>query len=301
MPTRHLRDPLEACLKELNDWRKGAKAVPKLNPPPPTLFHYTSTEGLLGILEGGTIRHSDPLFLNDGSEVYYSNALLRDTLGEFMATKPRSERNLAATVRDIVARTAFIHRPVIFCMSAAPDLLNQWRDYGKDIVPYCIEFNTTGLLSGDWNFPCDLVQMIYDPTAQREILLTLFDRAYRALYRYPTLISTRTARQTIVREILSLVWGVLIQFKNPAFAVEAEWRLLGYSANLGGQRVEFRPSRVGAVPYIARVPRQGTLLPVASVCVGPSPHSVVSQMALERLLNLRGYNCPAYYSTIPVR
>lgn len=292
---------LDAIVAEIDGWRNAPHFLDMAWPENFRLFHYTSSEGLRGIIETNSIRFSDPLFLNDGSEVYYANSLLRDSLDAFMSGKGRSQRNFSVHIRDFIARTAYIYRPVIFCMSGKPDLLNQWRDYGRDIVPYSIELQPSVLIQQDWNFPCDLVRMIYDREVQNEILQSLFATIYSAVSKNPALLLKRESRSKLMNEILSIVWGVLVLFKNPAFAAEEEWRLLAYAPSLVGQRREFRSSTLGVVPFVSRKPREGTVLPIASVCVGPSPYGYISRMALDTFLQTHGHSCPTMHSEIPSR
>ena len=265
------------------------------------LYHYTSAEGFRGIITSNSLRFSDPLFLNDGSEVFYANDLLAKTVADFAVALPNSQRLFASRLSKMVAETATNFRPLIFCMSALPDLLNQWRDYGRDIVPYCFELDVGGLIQTDWSFRVELVQMIYEERDQKLVLMSLFEHIHDLLEGHSSLLKLKESRTAVMADIVSLVWAALVRFKNPAYSVEQEWRLLAHVAHTAGQQVEFRTSTLGIVPYVARTPRKGTKLPLNAVWVGPSPWGAYSRIALERFLAENGYRCATFYSEIPAR
>lgn len=265
------------------------------------LYHYTSAEGFRSIVSTNGLRFSDPLFLNDGSEVFYANELLARAVADFVVTLPNSQRNFAARLSRMVAETATNFRPLIFCMSGVPDLLNQWRDYGRDVVPYCFELDVGGLLQPDWSFKVELVQMIYEERDQGLVLMSLFEQIHDALVDNSELLKTKASRATVMSDIVSIVWAALVRFKNPAYRAEQEWRLLAHVAHTAGQRLEFRTSTLGIVPYVERTPRKGTKLPINAVWVGPSPWGAYSRIALDRFLQENGHQCPTFASQIPAR
>ena len=53
-----------------------------------TLYHYTKPEKLLSILESGTVRFSNALYLNDKEEVTYSYRLIVNLIDEIPQLNP---------------------------------------------------------------------------------------------------------------------------------------------------------------------------------------------------------------------
>lgn len=264
------------------------------------LYHYTSSEGFRGIIEGNNLRFADPLFLNDGSEVHYANDVLHGALSNLDGLT-RREEEFARRVVERIQNTAIQFRPIIFCLSEEPDLLNQWRDYGKDVVAYCIEFETISLLTYDWGFPCQIVKINYDRDSQQLIVQKLLNETAGIFRKYRSSLFNRDFASKVLDAALAEIWGALISFKNPAFAAEREWRLLAYSSSFGRQRAKFRSGPLGVVPYFERVPRAGLSLPINRVWVGPSPFSAVARHATGLFLSANGYDGEVIASQIPAR
>lgn len=133
------------------------------------LLHYTTIEGLIGIVSTGRLRASHAAFLNDSEESqhYYNarlpsvaaevigEALLKQSTAAGVAHGSGDERfehlraiKAEALVRQVRAATLSFNDPYVFAMSAADDervarsgLLSQWRGYGPD-GGYCIVFDT---------------------------------------------------------------------------------------------------------------------------------------------------------------
>jgi hypothetical protein len=269
-------------------------------PARPRLYHYTSSEGFRGIVESNSLRYSDPLFLNDGSEVHYANDILLEAASTLTDLSER-EAQFAHLLIERIKTTAVQYRPIIFCLCEESDLLNQWRDYGRDEVPYCIEFNTEGLLTADWSFPCSIVKIIYDRAEQLTIVSKILRDIADIFRRHRSALFNPELSEMVINAAVSEIWGALITFKNPAFAAEQEWRLHAYAVHLGRQRPKFRSGSLGVSPFFERSPRMGHLLPISRVWIGPSPFAQVSKHSTAIFLDACGYNVEVIASEIPSR
>ncbi|MBU1313596.1 MAG: DUF2971 domain-containing protein [Alphaproteobacteria bacterium] len=275
---------------------------------PASLFHYTSAAGLIGIVSNHTIWFSDAIFMNDGSEATYGLSVFSAVINEFMADKSDAEKNAAEALQDQVKAALRFFQPIIFCMSARNNLLNQWRDYGRDIVPYCIEFDMAEF--ENWqgrqcNFPIFVTKVVYDAAQQRSLTLELIEAIYN---RAKELLGDREHFSD--EELNPLLSGaaaeivvVIGRFKNPAFEAEEEWRAISYRSDVEDKvKRKYRASSLGAVPfyewYSSKDPKN---LPIKSVTVGPSPYAQVSDLALKQLLVDHGYGETTHFSLIPIR
>ena len=110
---------------------------------PETLYHYTDSHGLLGIVETQKLWATHVSFLNDDSEVEYPLKLLAEA-----GTRLRSASEAGSTVTQRIFElvdqiTSATTPPDTFVASlcANGDLLSQWRGYGGQGGGYAIGFH----------------------------------------------------------------------------------------------------------------------------------------------------------------
>ncbi|TAY95878.1 MULTISPECIES: DUF2971 domain-containing protein [Rhizobium] len=272
---------------------------------PKSLFHYTSSQGLIGILGEHKIWFSDATFMNDGSETTWGINLVAMAIDELLSGKPLEEIEAGESLKAEVVQAMQAFQPVIFCMSARNNLLNQWRDYGKDAVPYSIEFDVQALEKWDGKtFPIFITKIVYDVSLQRRLIRELLSRIYAKT------IELRGSRQyfdedegqRLLRGAAVEIVSLITRFKNTAFDAEEEWRAICYRPQVASVPRKYRSSSLGVVPYYEwyakEAPKQ---LPVKSVTVGPSPYAPVSDLALQQFLADNGYDVSTHHSTIPIR
>jgi hypothetical protein len=112
---------------------------------PDELFHYTSPEGLIGIIGSRSLWASDMLCLNDSSEATYAHGLIQGALdmdnGRLLPPKHRSEFEEGL-------RSAFrMYSPFVTCFCENGDLLSQWRGYGGAGEGFALGFRRSWLAS----------------------------------------------------------------------------------------------------------------------------------------------------------
>ncbi|MDQ6706607.1 MAG: DUF2971 domain-containing protein [Acidobacteriota bacterium] len=135
----------------LDHWhRLGLNAL--IPPYGKVLWHYTTGEALLGIIESGSIYATQISCLNDSTELRYFFELFRNALfaiqerdrlaseeGEFLST---FLRQLDGSDRVNSDSSWFVT-----CFSTARDDLSQWRAYCGGENGYAIGFDVSGLLN----------------------------------------------------------------------------------------------------------------------------------------------------------
>ena len=151
---------------------------------------------------------------------------------------------------EILDAQSFHYRQVIFCLCEENNLLNQWRDYGRDIVPYSIEFDLLGLIeAGGWNFTAALVPLVYRNKDKIASTLSLVDRLYQAWKKVKPEEIDANREQALYQSAAAELQWLLYQFKNDAFQAEKEWRMMALTPLMVGQTPKFRPSNLGVVPF----------------------------------------------------
>jgi hypothetical protein len=310
----------------------------KRNPPAPRtgrLFHYTSAAGIKGIIENNELWASSAYFLNDPTEVIYGYSVLKDVLDGWIAQNQQPENSLSLGIaRDFqrsfeqdISNTGVIRPIYLACFCEEDNLLSQWRTYGEQ-GGYSLGFQvpapdlTAGqgfkpeptTLTSKWvKVEYDRDEQIKKCGAVLESLLAIFDDpatgeavaniGSHPLFGYPVL------RQTLADILMEEIVG----FKNQAFEVEKEWRVVVRQRELtkqgtddGGKtptRVHFRSSRGTLVPYVKLVPTDpASKLPIACVRSGPTLDKATAGMAVGMMLYANGFTgVRVQGSDIPVR
>lgn len=312
-----------------------AHANDPLNPTPPShqLFHYTTAKGLKGIVENNELWATSVYFLNDTSEITYGYGLLAEVLRDWIAVNSRPEGSLSLQLAlelqrsfgaDLLSRTV-ISPIYVSCFCEEDNLLSQWRAYGQS-GGYSVGFKLPehGARGGVKPEPCiytaRLVKVEYERQKQlsrcRAIvdeLLPIFDDP--ALPEALQAVDTDSVfgYSTMRRAVAEILSEEIMGFKNKAFDVEKEWRLvtrqrdfLKQSNDDGGKTpvpVYFRPSRGMTVPYVKLVPSEAEgKLPINFVRSGPTLEKVAAWLGIRMLLDkheFRGVRVEG--SDIPVK
>jgi hypothetical protein len=106
---------------------------------PDILYHYTSAEGLLGIIESGVLRAGNFSYVNDASELTYGQELVNEVLVEEIGSAPTSLlRSLSLRLQSQVLNLSEEFDFYLSCFCSEFDLLSQWRGYGSGNGRFCI-------------------------------------------------------------------------------------------------------------------------------------------------------------------
>ncbi len=101
---------------------------------PERLYHYTTINGLMGILPNSSIWASDARFMNDSSELSYATDLIVRVVDEELEkVADPALKELFELRRGFTAIFDFGYepRPFIACFCEDGDLLSQWRGYAR--------------------------------------------------------------------------------------------------------------------------------------------------------------------------
>ena len=307
---------------------------PKPSPPTERLYHYTTADGLKGIVESNELWATSAYFLNDSAEVTYGCALLKDAFREWLSNNQRPEDSFSQRIarefqkwfgEDLFSRSV-ISPIYLVCFCEDDNLLSQWRTYGQS-GGYSIGFEAPSKQVGvkpqlkpePNTYTSKLIKVIYDRTIQAErcrslisSVLSIFDDAdvARAINSVPSdpLVGNSRIRSIIADMLLEEIVG----FKNQAFEIEKEWRMVVRPRELtkqgtddGGRTptpVYFRSARGRLVPYVKLIPTiVDTRIPVASVRSGPTLDKATTGMATRMMLDQFGFlNVRVDGSDIPV-
>lgn len=211
------------------------------------IYHYTSPEGLKGIIEDSCLYATDMYFLNDTSEGMYVIGIVERNLEEFCQGNVTLQQYIQKEIkcRKEGKWKELTHDYTIsFCMN--DDLLEMWNYYtkGNSIQGYNIGFDAARLsdriqieiMDQDGNHVTrddehHLVlyhgQVIYDENRQKDIIKMIFDKFYQLALQNDNEKFWEEMAYYVIAKVIS--YGKF--FKHPKFEVEQEYRFM-YSTTL---------------------------------------------------------------------
>lgn len=252
------------------------------------LYHYTTAEGLIGIVKTRKIWATNILYLNDVKEFRHGVELSGEYVKQLLekATDPGERtylEKLAASVEEL--KTTGEAPGYVCSFSKWRDDLSQWRAYCPG-GGFAIGFpkGLLGVLALEGRYVFE--KCSYDLERQRRTVSAFIDLgvgADRDLATWPTKCQWAIMRLATASATL----------KDPAFSSEEEWRMARYPGpESEKQGVDFRARNGVPVPYMVcdleftegAITRE--MWKAVRVTVGPSPSPEASRASVEKLLRL---------------
>jgi len=245
-------------------------SLPSGKLPPKDLYHYTSIDGVKGILGENCLWASQIHFLNDTQEFKYSISILDKVLAELQKELPEkkemgwwslaiklteeppppiSDPNtvlsvLYGTLQRLFLIPAFAKSPIcVFSLSEEGDLLSQWRGYSPSGGGYSIGFRSDSLIKFLETRELYLAPCIYDEAEQRTVVKeTVTKVCDTILKRWPGGgVEGDRVDEFIQEDLLQFLIDfsrIASGLKHPSFHQENEWRII--SSLVLNQNMSFR-------------------------------------------------------------
>jgi hypothetical protein len=261
------------------------------------LYHYTTAQGLEGILQSRSLWAHDAAFMNDWQEIQFGAQPLITTISEYLVEHPADrnkpiakgfEENIRLVIMDSALDSlkkftsserqfhpAYMDETTyVACLSEEYDDLGQWRAYGKR--GYAIGLTREGLTRAA---PPSLGQVKYGEAAVSDFCENVMSHlktrpvgAHPGTYGY--------------FETVNHLLPQLALIKHDAFWQEREWRLV-VSPQQGRDRPQVKV-RVASqlVPYVECGFEPSC---VAEIVIGPGG-DFHTERAVRMLLRAKGYN-----------
>ena len=298
---------------------------------PKYLYHYTSQEGLLGILQTNKLWMTNILYLNDSSEFTHTLDLVKSELGNRMNHLGKLPADFKSfewedmgintkrytVYNDMKSDFDFTHsdmRPniYVFSLSKEKNDLSQWRGYCPNGIGFCIEFNTEKLLNTIKETKYDLIKCIYDKEEKETIVKLLFDSLESLFesgsknkqdlsYLEPGFKTIKISYKGKIEIIHYLqIMDVSPRMKDESFKNENEYRIV---QKVKSNEKKYRQGNSMIIPYIEGVlVDDDNKLPISKIIVGPTPHPELSKLSVESLLKSEKYKgVEVEISKIPYR
>lgn len=270
---------------------------------PEILYHYTDAAGLIGMLSSGLAWATDYRFLNDKTELLYTNSLIQEIAGRKL--RENSSPTLTALYGALVSGKGVIDEDeevFIFSMTEDPDSLSQWRAYSRSGMGFAVGFDAHVLAdlakSDDAEF--SLRQVIYDEHVQRKVISEALD-AMESRYRRD--VKGRQQSSLLIKKIAEVVGELAVYRgsanKHPAFRDEREWRLVGFPDDELPTKVRNRGAEL--VPFVEFSMRGIDRLPIKRIGIGPGFVTSNQMQAVEKLCLQHSYKVELYAADAPYR
>lgn len=264
--------------------------VPKISQD--ILYHYTSLEGFMGIIQNKSIWLTDYAYLNDSRELIHGVDLSKSVLQEIMGSYTDSLDIELLNKWKKLLDGQFDHIYVA-SFTTEDDSLSQWRAYG----PIAIGFSVDSL--------CHLVSqstlqpVVYTETDQRKIIEIFFRHNIEAHKRDATASALQTVPELYAN--IDRLLELLAFFKNSAFESESECRLSFIDRaklfeEMGQKKIErkFRSARGKIIPFLSsaeilgsRNGRNKPSLNIKNIILGPECDPLLER-GVQEFLNEHG-------------
>lgn len=271
-----------------------------------SLFHYTKSKGIQGIITDKCIRATRSDFLNDTSEANYILTVLD------MIIEDIGNESWRSVLRKMIRERLHTPREVkyyIASFSTDPDSITLWSEFG-DHTGYNAAFESTALLAAiQANQKVSYHgYVIYSVADQKKLLKNaLADKIPKVMSQSFEEIMDEAVRDITCEafekycKILEKVVGIYsIFFKQEEFAVEQEYRVALREKD--SKNVRFRENGGFMVPYVLVDISSGkAILPIESITVAPKNHIDLAQEGMREYMKYNGYDVNVKLSRIKLR
>jgi hypothetical protein len=291
---------------------------------PSQLFHYTSMQGLLGIINGKQIWATNLAYVNDKSEFIHARDMFITALSKLWEEIEKSEDektkhaaksingylgqpetktvkiSFVKTIIEVLQASKKGYPYYVVSFSEEPDQLSQWRGYCQNTYGFSMGFNYSKLKERADKSKFKFSKCIYDPEMQSALVNNFIKEQIEPNF---DKLTESTFKDIGVKTVID-IWSILPVLKNESFQEEKEWRLICFKEDIPKNVIQFRPGKTVLIPYYEfKLADEGEELPIDSITIGPTPNQIDSRVSLRFLLNTTGVASKANIkaSIIPYR
>jgi len=265
---------------------------------PLTLSHYTTLEGLKGIIASRGLWASNAAFLNDKAELSHALRAAKAAITRLSSVK--TMKQWSPMLKKVISEfeDSGIPDTYVACFCSDHDNLSQWRGYGGSIHGVSLTFNRKKLTERLKSSEAELLKVRYTKLSTVDKLSTALSDEITRIADLDELVQQLTdeARH---KELRSRVSALLPRFKHLGFQDEREYRYVVQRV-LPSEEIRFRVSNNKIVPYI-EVGASNEPLPIEAARIGPGPDQELTMRSVKLFLHNKGYEVPVTMSEVPFR
>ncbi|MBM4054002.1 MAG: DUF2971 domain-containing protein [Planctomycetes bacterium] len=257
---------------------------------PLTLFHYTTQNGFLGIIDTKSLRMSDNKYLNDTTEYTYAVQLVKDELKKRKYNKLRNFLDINRFDKSF-ERIKEEH-PIFVCsFSEKEDLLSQWRGYSPSGGGFSIGFDKSDIVRKKKKYrEFNFVRCVYKNNDQRKFIRKFLDDSVCTFQKYD--VSNEYLKSCFINNFFLMLLTIVPMLKHRSFREEREWRIVSNFRKIKSTKIKFREGKFVIVPYVEfKFANKHEKLKVSKIIVGPNPHMELSLKSVKSILVAQNVNC----------
>jgi hypothetical protein len=251
--------------------------------PPSVLYHYTTQQGLLGIISNKEIWATHTQYLNDVREFRHATELAKEELSLVSNVTPPEDKVLRDRLwemKNAVSRTLHDVNVCVCSFSEDGDVLSQWRAYGGPVSGFAIGFSGEDLreMSHEWGW---LVPVVYEEEEQRRVIRNLLNDVLQELQE---LRNPAKERERPAGNLVAYLNRYAPILKHKAFQEEHEWRVVTRPLLCTLKGFGYRTGPSMLIPYFRLSLENRRALAIREIVIGPTPHPEQSLRSVHGLL-----------------
>lgn len=266
---------------------------------PPTVYHYTNSAGLYGIIESKSVFATDSRFMNDSTETKLG---LR--IAEQVVRAERSRQTTHSSTKCLDEVLEMLEQELllpncVFSLSDKSDDLSQWRSYSDDGGGFTIGFDTAQIIEkSDREREFSFGQVTYNKRSFEAAMKKAVSQLVSMAKKFCPDEDDHAAIRSYSNFCMSAISAISCSYKHSAFRSENEWRVNTYHYDMPPVRL----SGGGLRPYSPiNLGKSEGSLPIKRIGIGPAFKDPAIRYALEALCKQHDIEAEIYYADAPYR
>ncbi|MEQ9288612.1 MAG: DUF2971 domain-containing protein [Cyclobacteriaceae bacterium] len=262
------------------------------NETPDILYHYTSVDTLLKIIENGQaekvcFRATNINFFNDPQEYTLAISLLKQSMIQYEKIKSiKNPKSKQANWKSISNLSNLSGTPFLLSLSLNPDNLAMWRNYGANGKGVAIGIEYDKIIKytqAESVYNTSLVKCHYSKDIIISSLISYWESNYDEIDFTDKGKTVNFYNTNFLFDLSSLCFTI----KNNEYSYEDEWRLC--KNEYKAEEIKFREKNGIIVPFIEHFFEKGI---IKEIVVGPCVNKDLTKKSIEFLLKKRKFQIP---------
>ncbi|MEW8436923.1 MAG: DUF2971 domain-containing protein [Candidatus Thiodiazotropha taylori] len=266
--------------------------------PTKPLFHYTTLQGLTGIVESSKLWATNVFYLNDASEVKHAASLLKLAIDKKLQSKNDNKELLTQLSSWLTSSHIERHQFFVSSFTEQSNLLSQWRGYSKLGQGVSIGLSHELMIYACAEQDFTIVKCIYEKEEKENIIREFLNRVLREAQEMgPNKNTSQRHPSQSYYDIFEMFEAAFLEIasslKHPSFKEEEEWRFISpLITDLTDSRIKYRVANSTLIPYMEfHLPKEADHLLFHEVVIGPTQSMNLSMMSIPNYLRSKKVKC----------